>query len=80
MHGSKVILDGLRSTGVFFRRRRCGAPSLQAPLKALEALKPRGLVRLRRGLCLAGSFDPLAAAYSPSYISFETALMLWPHS
>jgi len=53
-----------------------------APLKVLEALERRAvLVRLRRGrYAFARSFDPLLAAnlvYSPSYVSFETALMVY---
>lgn len=55
------------------------SPFYKAPLKALAALNDRGvLMRLRRGqYAFVDSFDPMLAAnliYTPSYISFETAL------
>lgn len=85
MRGSKVILDGLESLPQVFSSEDAVAMlrhHYQAPLKVLEALERRAvLVRLRRGrYAFASSFDPLLAAnlvYSPSYISFETALMLY---
>jgi hypothetical protein len=58
------------------------APHYKAPLKALAALEKRGvLVRLRRNqYTFSQEFDPMLAAnliYSPSYVSFETALAFY---
>jgi len=79
---NKDYIDILRGLPCVFNTEdgvKALSPYYKAPLKALESLNEHGiLMRLKRGhYAFVDTFDPLLAAnliYSPSYISFETAL------